>query len=96
MVMGRIKIKKSKLETPQVRESRAAPGPEPFTDMQAHIQDPQYHFPISSIKHDIFRKHLENRDRFKVVFSGLYYQIAPPVYPVVELICWLRGAYNEH
>ena len=30
-----------------------------------------------------------------MVVSGLYHQITPPVYPVVELICWLRDAYDE-
>ena len=93
--MGKVAVKKSEPETPQAHESRAAPGREPFTNLQADIQEPQYPFFISSIKPELFRKHVENRDRFQVVLSGLYHQITPPIYPVVEFICWLRDAYDE-
>lgn len=94
--MGKVTTKKSEPKTPQVRETRNPPGFEHFLDWQADICDPQYPFPISSIKPEIFRRHIENRDRYRVVLSGLYYQITPPVYPVVEFICWLRDSYNKH
>ena len=87
--MGKVTVKKSEPETPQACESRVALGPEPFKDLQANIQDPQYPFFISSIKPELFRKHVENRDRFRVVLSGLYHQITPPIYPMVEFIFWL-------
>ena len=94
--MGKVTTKKSEPETPQVRESRAIPGPEPFLYLQADIRDPQYSFPISSVKPELFRKHVENEDRYRVVLSGLYHQITPAVYPVVKFIFWLQDSYDEH
>ena len=93
--MGRVAPKKSEPETPQVQETRNPPGFEPFIDLQARIHDPQYPFHISSIKPKLFRRHVENRDRYRVVVSGLYHQITPQVYSVVDFICWLRDAYDE-
>ena len=93
--MGKVTPKKIEPKTPQVHETRNPPGFEPFLDLQAEICDLQYPFPISSIKPDLFRRHVENRDRYRVVLSGLYHQITPPIYPVVEFICWLRDAYDE-
>lgn len=77
MVMGKVTAKKSEPETPQARESRAVPEPEPFIDLKADIRDPQYPFLIINIKSELFRKHMENKDRFHVVLSGLYHQITP-------------------
>ena len=56
MVMGKVTTKKLEPETPQARASRVVPGPEPFTDLNADIQDPQYPFLISSINPELFKK----------------------------------------
>lgn len=95
MVMGKFTAKKIEPKTPQACESRVVPRPDQLTDLQANICDPQYPFPINSVKPELFRKHVENKYRFNVVLSGLYHQITPPVYPVVEFICWLWDTYDE-
>lgn len=38
---------------------------------------------------------MENGDNFRVFLSGLYHQITPLIYPVVEFTLWLREAYDE-
>ena len=94
--MGKAKPRKSKPETPQAHEVRAVPGPKPFIDTQAHIRDPLYPFSVSCVRPDLLESHVKGQDWFRVIQSVLYYQIASPTYPVVEFICWLRDAYDEH
>lgn len=95
-VMGRGTPKKAEPETPQVREARHPPGFDPFIDLQAGIRDPQYPFHISTIKPELFRRHIGNKDRYRVVASGLYHQITPQVHSVVDFISWLKDVFDEH
>ena len=94
--MGRGTPKKNEPETPQVRESRNPPSFNPLLDLQAGICDPKYPFDIRSIKPLLFSRHIKNTDRYRVVVSGLYHQIAPQFHSVVDFITWLRDVFDEH
>lgn len=95
MVIRRVNSKNSEPETPQTHEVRAIPRPNPLTDTQAYIHDPQYPFTVFRVWPDLLESHVKGQDQFRVVRSGLYYQIYLPNFPVTEFICWLRDAYDE-
>lgn len=93
--MGKAKPGKFEPETPQARESEVVPGPELLIDAHAQIHDLLHPFSISYLRPELFESYAKGQDRFRVVQSGLYYQISLTTYLVPEFISWLIEAYDE-
>lgn len=80
--------------TPNTHEVKSI-GVTPLMDTEAQIADLVCPFPLANLRYEIFADHVRNEDPFRVVASGLYYQIAPPVHHFPKPITWLANSYQS-
>lgn len=72
-------------ETPKTCEVKSF-GPEPLMDSESQIANPSYSYHLLGLHFDLFANHVREEDTFRVVNSGLYFQIAPSVHHFLEFI----------
>lgn len=82
------------LATPNTHEVKST-CVEPLTDTETQISDLVYPFPLSYLRYEMLANHVRNEDPFRVVNSGLYYQITRSVHHLSEFLTWLSDSYQK-
>lgn len=88
-------MKKTKHETSKTHEVKSSSGLEPLMDTKAQIFDPGCAYHLINLHFDLSRNQVRGEGTFRVVESGLYYQVMPFVHHFPEFISWLTGTYSD-
>jgi len=67
----------------------------PLTDTEAQITYLVFSFPFREIHCEMFTNHVRNEDPFRVMDSGLHYQISPQVHHLPEFVTWIANSYQN-
>lgn len=64
-------------------------------DKEAEIHDPPRPYHLSDLQFNMYSRHFKGEDTFRVVESGLYYQISPSIYHFPKFVSWLTASYVD-